>query len=46
MNPHPTNKQKFNSLLPKLDGVNKVVGLDGKAWSPRKALQRAAHPLA
>jgi hypothetical protein len=31
----------FNSLLPKLDGVNKVIGLEGEIWSPRKVLRRA-----
>jgi hypothetical protein len=31
----------FNSLLPKLEGVNHVVGLDGELWSPRKVLRRA-----
>ena len=31
----------FNSLLPKLDGISKVVGLDGEIWSPRKVLRRA-----
>jgi hypothetical protein len=45
MNPDPTNKQKFRSLLPKLDGVDKVVGLDEEIWSSRKALQRVARPL-
>jgi hypothetical protein len=31
----------FNSLLPKLEGVQQVVGLDGELWSPRKTLRRA-----
>ena len=34
-------RDHFNSLLPKLDGVNHVVGLEGEIWSPRKALRRA-----
>jgi hypothetical protein len=34
-------REHFNSLLPKLDGVNKVLGLEGEIWSPRKALRRA-----
>lgn len=34
-------RDHFNSLLPKLDGVNRVVGLEGEIWSPRKVLRRA-----
>jgi hypothetical protein len=34
-------REHFKSLLPKLDGVNKVVGLEGEIWSPRKVLRRA-----
>jgi hypothetical protein len=34
-------RNHFNSLLPKLVGVNRVVGLEGEIWSPRKALRRA-----
>ena len=34
-------REHFNSLLPKLDGVNRVVGLEGEIWSPRKVLRRA-----
>lgn len=34
-------RDHFNALLPKLDGVSKVVGLDGEIWSPRKVLRRA-----
>lgn len=34
-------RDHFNSLLPQLDGINKVVGLEGELWSPRKALRRA-----
>lgn len=34
-------RDHFNSLLPKLDGIHKVVGLDGEIWSPRKVLRRA-----
>ena len=31
----------LTSLLPKLVGVNKVLGLGRELWSPRKALRRA-----
>jgi DinB family protein len=34
-------RDHFNSLLPKVVGVNKVIGLDGEIWSPRKVLRRA-----
>jgi DinB superfamily len=34
-------RDHFTSLLPKLDGVNKVIGLEGEIWSPRKMLRRA-----
>jgi hypothetical protein len=34
-------REHFNALLPKLDGVSNVVGLDGEIWSPRKVLRRA-----
>ena len=34
-------REHFNSLLPRLDGVNKVIGLEGEVWSPRKVLRRA-----
>ena len=34
-------RDHFNSLLPKLNGMDKVIGLDGEIWSPRKALRRA-----
>lgn len=34
-------RDHFNSLLPKLVGVNNVIGLDGEIWSPRKVLRRA-----
>jgi len=34
-------REHFTSLLPKLDGVNKVIGLEGEIWSPRKVLRRA-----
>jgi len=34
-------RDHFNSLLPKLDGLNKVIGLEGEIWSPRKVLRRA-----
>jgi DinB family protein len=31
----------FLKLLPKLEGVSMVVGLEGELWSPRKVLRRA-----
>jgi hypothetical protein len=31
----------FASLLPKLEGVKQVVGVEGELWSPRKVLRRA-----
>lgn len=34
-------REHFNTLLPKLDGVHKVVGQEGEIWSPRKTLRRA-----
>ncbi|MGZ6316198.1 MAG: DinB family protein [Anaerolineales bacterium] len=34
-------RDHFNALLPKLEGVQHVIGLDGELWSPRKALRRA-----
>jgi hypothetical protein len=34
-------REHFTSLLPKLDDVNKVVGIAGELWSPRKMLRRA-----
>jgi hypothetical protein len=34
-------RNHFNSLLPRLVGVSKVVGLDGEIWGPRKVLRRA-----
>jgi hypothetical protein len=34
-------RDHFNSLLPNLNGVDNVIGLDGEIWSPRKALRRA-----
>jgi hypothetical protein len=34
-------RDHFNSLLPQLVGVHKVVGLEGEIWSPRKVLRRA-----
>lgn len=34
-------RDHFNSVLPKLDGFNHVVGREGELWSPRKALRRA-----
>ncbi|HSL30639.1 MAG TPA: DinB family protein [Anaerolineales bacterium] len=34
-------RDHFMSLLPKLNGMTKVVGLEGELWSPRKVLRRA-----
>jgi hypothetical protein len=34
-------RQHLDTLLPKLDGVSKVVGVEGEIWSPRKMLRRA-----
>jgi hypothetical protein len=32
---------QFTHVLPSLEGVEQVVGLDGEIWSPRKSLRRA-----
>jgi hypothetical protein len=37
-----TVRSHFISLLPKLEGIHLVTGLEGELWSPRKALRRAA----
>jgi hypothetical protein len=34
-------REHFTALLPKLDGVFKVIGVEGEFWSPRKMLRRA-----
>jgi hypothetical protein len=34
-------RASFTDLLPKLEGVKKVIGVDGEFWSPRKVLRRA-----
>ncbi len=34
-------RRQFNSALFKMDGLKKVVGVDGEIWSPRKVLRRA-----
>jgi hypothetical protein len=34
-------RNHFTSLLPKLVGMNKVIGTEGEIWSPRKVLRRA-----
>jgi hypothetical protein len=34
-------RDHFTSLLPRLEGVDKVVGREGEIWSPRKVLRRA-----
>jgi uncharacterized damage-inducible protein DinB len=34
-------RKHFHALLPKLEGVNQAVGVDGEFWSPRKVLRRA-----
>jgi DinB superfamily len=33
-------RKAFLELLPKLEGVKQVVGLEGELWSPRKVLRR------
>jgi hypothetical protein len=30
----------LDQLLPKLEGLNRVIGQDGELWSPRKAMRR------
>lgn len=35
-------RHHFVELLPELQGLNRVIGLDGELWSPRKVLRRAA----
>jgi len=35
-------RQRLNSVLPSLEGMQKVVGVEGEFWSPRKLLRRAA----
>jgi predicted RNase H-like HicB family nuclease len=34
-------RNNFNYVLPKLEGMHIVAGLDGEFWSPRKSLRRA-----
>ena len=34
-------RQAFRELLPQLEGVKQVVGIEGEFWSPRKILRRA-----
>jgi len=34
-------RDHFTVLLPRLDGVSQVIGLQGELWSPRKVLRRA-----
>lgn len=34
-------REHFIDLLPKLEGVQQVVGVEGEFWSPRKMLRRA-----
>ena len=34
-------RDHFTSTLPKLEGVDRVVGREGEIWSPRKVLRRA-----
>lgn len=34
-------RQCLNSVLPSMEGMQKVVGVDGEFWSPRKLLRRA-----
>jgi hypothetical protein len=33
-------RKHFTVLLPSLQGLNRVIGLDGELWSPRKVLRR------
>lgn len=33
---------RMNQVLPELEGMQKVLGVDGEFWSPRKVLRRAA----
>lgn len=33
-------RKQLNLVLPKLEGVKRVVGVDGEFWSPRKILRR------
>lgn len=35
------SRGQLNEVLPTLEGVNKVLGVDGEFWSPRKMLRRA-----
>ncbi len=35
------SRQMLQELLPGWEGLNKVVGIDGEFWSPRKVLRRA-----
>jgi len=34
-------RQRMNKVLPELEGLQKVVGVGGEFWSPRKVLRRA-----
>jgi hypothetical protein len=34
-------RQRLEQALPEMAGVEKVFGLDGEFWSPRKLLRRA-----
>ena len=34
-------RKHFRTLLSRLEGVKKVIGVDGEFWSPRKILRRA-----
>lgn len=34
-------RKHFVTVLPRLEGVKRVVGVDGEIWSPRKVLRRA-----
>lgn len=35
------SQSQLDKVLPTLEGVSKVVGVDGEFWSPRKVLRRA-----
>jgi hypothetical protein len=34
-------RQRMNAVLPELEGMQKVLGIDGEFWSPRKVIRRS-----
>lgn len=34
-------RQRMNAVLPELEGMQKVLGIDGEIWSPRKVIRRS-----